>query len=97
MKPEGTSINAGIGNGQPTIIHFTYGSGNVTLFSYHPDILIDSLTDEVVLREYVYEDQITWNTGNQTQDEINLYSWNIVHASLQLSANEKVTAITALP
>lgn len=90
-KPDNVSDIAGTGNNEPTIIRFSQGLGHVILFSYHPDILINSLQDGVKLSQYINEDNIVWQTGEQSQEDINYDSWNIVHAALQLSANESVT------
>jgi len=88
---------ANIGENEPTVIKFNYGTGNVILFSYHPEILIGSEADNIKLTQFVNEDSISWDVGNQTLDEINLQSWNIVHAALQIANNESVTKITTLP
>ncbi len=94
-KPAGASNTDG--DGQPTIVKYAYGSGTVILFAYHPEILIDSMVDNVKLSQYYKEDQIDWSTGTQTMDQINLQSWNIVHAALQIAAKKTVTKITKLP
>lgn len=85
------------GNGQPAIIKFAYGKGAVILFAFHPTILINSTVDDVVLSQYYKENQIDWETGTQTFDQINLDSYQIMHASLQILANKAVTKITKLP
>lgn len=95
VKPSGATNSDG--NGKPTIIRFTYGKGIVILFAYHPEILIDSMVDNVKLKKYYNEDTVDWDTGNLTQEQINIDSWNIVHAALQIAADKKVTAITKLP
>jgi glutamine amidotransferase-like uncharacterized protein len=97
VKPAGTEPAASGGDGEPAIIRYTYGTGTVILFSPHPEILIDSMVDQLELSSAVVEDDIEWDTGSQTQEEINLDSWNIVHAALQIAANEPVTPLTALP
>ncbi len=97
IPPIGTVPEGRIGEGDPTVIKFNYGLGNVVLFSYHPEILIGSDADNIKLTEFVNEDSISWDVGNQTLDEINLQSWNIVHAALQIANNETVTKITSLP
>lgn len=91
--PDGSTA----GDGKPTIIRFKYEKGNVILFAYHPALLIDSFVDHVVLNDYINENTWEWYTGNQTQDEINFYCWNIVHAALQIAAEEEVTPLTSLP
>lgn len=95
--PNNVSSAASTGNKKPTVIKFKYNSGKVVLFSYHPEILINSSVDNVTLSDYYDEAALSWNTGNQTQDQINLDSWNIVHAALQVGTNESVTPLTALP
>jgi glutamine amidotransferase-like uncharacterized protein len=85
------------GEGEATIIHFPRGLGNVTLFSYHPDILIGSLLDGVELSTYFDETAIGWDLGEQTLEEINLQSWNVVHAALQIAIGEAVTPVRELP
>ena len=83
-------------NGEPTIIQFKRGDGNVILFSYHPDVLINSMADNVKLSRYYKESHIKWDLGKYSQKEINFDSWNIVHAALQVASNQKVTRIGKL-
>lgn len=85
------------GEGEATAIRFPYGAGTVILLSYHPEILIDSWVDGVRLSTYFDEQAIDWDTGDQTLEEINLQSWNLVHAALQIAANEEPTPLTELP
>ncbi len=96
VAPSNTAPQKRDGNGKPTIVRFTYGSGTVILFSYHPDVLIKSNADGVVLKRYYDEDKITWKLGSQTQAEINTLSWNIVHAALAIAAGQTPTAIQPL-
>lgn len=95
--PAGTLPSHSNGNGKPSVIRFSYGDGAVVLFSYHPDVLIHSNVDHVKLSVFYKEDQIRWITGNQSWPEINLNSWNIVHAAFQTAINEPVTRLTKLP
>ncbi len=97
VAPKGTVPAARIGENEPTVIKFNYGTGKVIFFSYHPEVLIGSDVDNLKLSQFVNEDSLTWDMGNKTLDEINLQSWNIVHAALQIANNEPVTKITALP
>jgi len=97
VAPKGTVPAARIGENEPTVIKFNYGTGNVIFFSYHPEVLIGSDVDNLKLSQFVNEDSLNWDVGNQTLDEINLQSWNIVHAALQIANNEPVTKITSLP
>ena len=97
IAPSGIPADAKTGDGEPTIIKYNYGNGTVILFSYHPEVLINSDVDNLYLSEFFNENDINWDTGNQTFDEINLDSWNIVHAALQIAANQQVTQITSLP
>ena len=97
VAPNGTPPAASTGDGEPSIIKFDYGSGKVILFSYHPEVLINSEVDNLYLSTYFDEDSVAWNTGPQTFEEINLDSWNIVHAALQIAANQQVTKLTSLP
>jgi len=97
VAANGTAPAARIGENEPTVIKFNYGSGNVILFSYHPEVLIGSAVDNIKLTQFVNEDSLSWDVGNQTLDEINLQSWNIVHAALQIANNEPVTKIISLP
>ena len=97
VAPNGIQGDASTGNGEPTIIKFNYGNGNVVLFSYHPEVLINSEVDNLYLSEYFDENSISWETGNQSFEEINLDSWNIVHAALQIAANQQITQLTSLP
>ena len=85
------------GNGKPSIIKFNYGSGKVILFAYHPDVLIHSMVDQLELSLFYKEKLIEWKTGDQEWSEINLHSWNIVHAAMQIAAGQAVTALTTLP
>jgi len=95
--PNGTAPEGLIGEDKSTVIKFNYGLGNVILFSYHPEILIGSDVDNIKLTQFINEDTLSWDIGSQTLDEINLQSWNIVHAALQISNNEEVTKIETLP
>jgi hypothetical protein len=97
VAPDDLDQEYKIGDGKPTIIKFSYGSGNVILFSYHPEILINSVIDDVTLSEYFLEEQLNWDFGNQTDYSVNLNSWNIVHAALQVASNQPVTKISELP
>ena len=97
VAPVGTVPEARTGENEPTVIKFNYGSGNVIFFSYHPEVLIGSDVDNLKLSQFVNEDSLTWDLGNKTLDEINLQSWNIVHAALQIANNETVTKVTSLP
>ncbi len=97
IPPAGTIPEARIGENKPAVIKFNYGIGNVVLFSYHPEILIGSDADNIKLTQFVNEDSISWDVGNQTLQEINLQSWNIVHAALQIAANQTVTKVETLP
>ncbi len=97
VAPMSIPNNASTGDGEPTIVKFNYGTGNVILFSYHPEVLINSEVDNLHLSTYFDEDGISWDTGNQSFEEINLDSWNIVHAALQIAANQQVTQLTSLP
>ncbi len=95
--PAGTPSAASIGDGEPTIVRFLYGQGSVVLFSYHPTILVRSLVDNVTLSMYYDETTVPWDTGDQTWDEINFHSWNVVHAALQFAAGQTPTRIPPLP
>jgi glutamine amidotransferase-like uncharacterized protein len=97
VAPQDTPPTKRDGDGKATIVRFSYGSGTVILFSYHPDVLIGSMTDGVTLHQYYQENQIAWNRGNQSQSEINTHSWNIVHAALQLATGQAATPIGSLP
>lgn len=97
IPPAGLDPAASSGAGQPTLIKFDLGTGPVVLFSYHPDILIGSMVDGVELTSILVEANQSWDTGNQTLDEINLQSWNSVHAALQVAAGWTVTPLTQLP
>ena len=97
VAPAGLPPAARTGEGEPTIIRFSYGSGSVVLFSYHPVILVDSLVDGVELTGWVDESAVEWDTGAQTLPEINLQSWNILHTAFQVLLGEEVTPITQLP
>jgi len=92
QKPDGPSNEASIGDGKPAVIRYHYGEGNVILFSYHPEVLIGSDRDNIdSLTQYYQEDSIDWNRGDQSQDDINIDNWNIVHAAVQIGANEMPT------
>ena len=95
--PDGTSAEAMAGGDAAAILRFSYGRGDVILFSYHPAILINSRVDGVKLSGFIDEDDFTWDTGEQTQSQVNIQSWNILHAALQVAANEHVSPITSLP
>ena len=92
-----TAQTAATGEGQATIVHFPSGKGSVTLFSYHPDVLIKHQADGIALKQFFDEDAIKWDLGSQTYEQINLDSWNIVHAALQIAADQEVTALKKLP
>lgn len=100
MIPGGTAPkrpDPEIGENQPTIIRYPSGRGSVTLFSYHPDVLIQHPADGIELTQFFREGDIDWVTGSQTMAEINLHSWNIVHAALQLASNQEATPLRELP
>jgi glutamine amidotransferase-like uncharacterized protein len=85
------------GDGEATIVRYHLGSGNVILFAYHPEILIDSEVDGVTLQALYPEQQIPWDTGGLPMDDVNLQSWNVAHAALQIAADENPTPLTRLP
>lgn len=97
IAARGTSTAASTGNGEPTVIRFDYGQGNVVLFAYHPDILIHSKRDGVTLRQYYPERLIRWKRGNQSFAQINHDSWNIVHAAFQVSMSQPVSPARRAP
>ena len=97
VAPSGLPAKAESGDGEPTVVSFRHGEGRVVLFAYHPDVLLDSKVDGVVLRDYYDENDIEWDTGNQSMKEINIASWNIVHAAVQTVLGEPVTPVTRLP
>ena len=97
LMPAGVPRAQSDGAGKPTIIAFKYGQGDVILFSYHPSVLVGTLVDGVYLRQFYQEGLISWNWGNQTTQEVNLNSWNILHAALKLAARQSVTRLTKLP
>ena len=82
---------------QPTIVRYPVGDGSVTLFSYHPDVLIKHPSDGIALHQFFNEDTIAWDLGGSTFDQINLWSWNIVHAALQLASNRPVSRMEKVP
>jgi glutamine amidotransferase-like uncharacterized protein len=95
VAPAGALSRAG--DGKPTIVRHGYGKGTVILFAYHPEILVGSDLDGVVLTGVYDEATIDWDTGSQSFEEIALDSWNVVHAALQVAAGRPVTPLTALP
>ncbi len=97
IAPSGTKDEASTGDGKPTIVRFLSGDGRVILFSYHPEILIGSTVDGVVLSDYFDETAMTWDTGSKTLDQVNIDSWNVVHAALQAASGQTVTPVTSLP
>lgn len=97
IAPDSLPLEAMTGNNEPTVVKFTYNLGTVILFSYHPEVLIYSDVDNSKLSQYINEDSLEFDTGNQSIDDINLDSWNIVHAALQIANNESVTKLTSLP
>jgi glutamine amidotransferase-like uncharacterized protein len=80
----------------PMVIRFRLGEGNVVLFGYHPDILVRDSRDRMTLAP-LDEEKIEWKLGSQTFEEINLASWNLVHAALQVGAGASVTRLETLP
>ncbi len=97
VAPVGLPADATTGDGEPTIVRYSYGQGTVVLFSYHPVVLVDSDVDGLVLEGILDESSISWETGDQSMEEINLQSWNILHAAIQLVAGWEPTPITVLP
>jgi len=97
VMPAGLPVEAATGADEPTIIRFSYGEGTVILFSYHPVILVGSDVDGVELIGWADENATEWETGEQSWEEINLQSWNILHAALQVVAGEEVTEVVGLP
>jgi len=78
-------------------VRFGYGKGTVILFAYHPEVIIGSDVDGVVLTGVYDEATIDWQIGSQSFDEIAIDSWNVVHAALQLAGGRPVTGVGALP
>lgn len=97
QAPSGLGTAALTGAGAPVIVHFQYGSGQVVLFSHHPEVLIGSEEDGVHLITYFDESDIGWDLGGMSWDRQRLDSWNIVHAALQLAKNQSVEALIDLP
>ena len=95
VAPLGAASRAG--DGKPTIVRFGYGKGTVILFAYHPEMLIGSDADGVVMSYPYDESAIDWDIGDLSLDQIALDSWNVVHAALQLGAGRPVTPLDALP
>ncbi len=95
VAPAGSSATDG--DGEATIVRYHVGAGNVILFAYHPEILIDSDVDGVELQVPYAEQQIAWDTGGLSMDVVNLQSWNIAHAALQIAVDEDPTPLTELP
>jgi glutamine amidotransferase-like uncharacterized protein len=85
------------GDGKPTIVRHGYGKGTVILFAYHPEILVGSDADGVVLTGVYDEAAIAWDTGGQSFAEIAVDSWNVVNAALQVASGRPVTPVRALP
>lgn len=97
IPPAGLPLEALTGAGEPTIVRYAEGSGTVVLFSYHPEMLIGSEADGVIMTSPVDEGAVSWETGGHSLEEIHLQSWNVVHAALQVVVGEAVTPITGLP
>lgn len=85
------------GDGKPAIVRYRYGKGTVILFAYHPEIVVGSTADHVVLSGPYDEDTVEWSTGELTLDQIAVDSWNVVHAALQVALGRTVTPVTELP
>jgi hypothetical protein len=86
----------GEGAGEATIVRFVIGSGNVILSAYHPDVLVNSLADGMVMQVYP-EPTMTWDTGNQTQGQVNLLSWNLTRAMITVAQGDVPVPLAALP
>ena len=97
LAPEGTSSAASTGDGEPFIIRFSRGEGNVILFSPHPEVLLGSDVDGITLTNPLAEADVEMDLGEQSLEEVNLHSWNIVLAALQIASGQPVTPITELP
>jgi glutamine amidotransferase-like uncharacterized protein len=95
VAPQGAASR--VGDGKPTIVRFGYGKGTVILFAYHPEVLIGSDADGVVMSYPYDESAIAWNTGDLSLERIALDSWNVAHAALQVAAGRPATPIDALP
>ena len=95
VAPPGAVSRAG--DGKPTVVRFNYGKGAVILFAYHPEVLIGSDADGLVLTYPYDENAIAWDTGGLSFDRIALDSWNVVHAALQVASGRTVTPVDALP
>ncbi|HEV8629520.1 MAG TPA: BPL-N domain-containing protein [Thermoanaerobaculia bacterium] len=95
VAPPGATNRAG--DGKPTIVKLAYGRGTVVLFAYHPEILIGSTADGVVLRQFCDEGAIDWDLGDLTLEQIDLDSWNVVHAALQVAIGQRAAPVLALP
>ena len=97
VMPEDLPSEASAGADEPSVVRYSYGRGTVVLFSYHPVILVDSLMDGIQLTGVIDETDIEWDTGDQSMEEINLWSWNVLHGALQLVAGWEPTPLAALP
>jgi len=95
VAPPGAASRAG--DGKPTIVRYGYGKGTVILFAYHPEVLVGSDADGLVMSYPYDESAIDWAVGDLSLEQIALDSWNVVHAALQLAAGRPVTRVTRLP
>lgn len=93
IAPAGLPEDAKTGAGEPSIVRFREGEGEVVLFSYHPEILMGSEVDGLTMSDPLAEEQVEVDTGEQTLDEINYQSWNIVNGALSLATGRPVAPI----
>lgn len=105
QKPPETNSAASTGDGQATIIRYSYGKGSVILFTYHPEVLVQEVADNMEFTVWdanqgvlLTETDFTWDPGSErTIKQVNIDAWNIVHAALQTAAGQAVTPLTRLP
>lgn len=97
LAPSDAPAGGRAGDNQPVVVQFTEGSGQVILFSHHPDVLIGSEADGVSVQTYWNEAQIDWALGGMSWQEQWLQSWNVVHAAIQVATGEPPIPLKYLP
>jgi glutamine amidotransferase-like uncharacterized protein len=94
QKPSWAPAAASMGANMPTIISFERGDGRVILFSYHPVFLLKGIIGGRRIQKEVLTPIARCDPTPYTADEVNLESWNILHAALQTALKIPVTEVT---
>ncbi len=90
VAPKGIPTEARNGADKPTTIRFSSGRGKVILFAYHPVFLLHGTLNGVSVQPLIGPASTYNDSSPLSIDEVNYWSWNILHAALRLTANQSV-------